>query len=33
MAKSGQDEYPMSPREIENETIGKGGGTDTLAFS
>jgi hypothetical protein len=33
MAESGRDEYQMSLEEVKNETIGRGDGTDTLAFS
>jgi hypothetical protein len=33
MAESGRDEYQMSLGEVENGTIGRRDGTDTLAFS
>jgi hypothetical protein len=33
MAENGRHEYQMSLGEVENETIGRGDGTDALAFS
>jgi hypothetical protein len=32
MAENGRDEYQLSLGEVENETIGRGDGTYTLAF-
>jgi hypothetical protein len=33
IAESGRDKYQMSLGEVENETIGRGDGIDTLTFS